>query len=142
MSPIPSSKPTRSFAGQNKPWASSHGTYMRWAPPITAPAILTRRSSGWRSRTPGIQFQFERRRKDVQNRLVLAMAHQRLGHAHTHVPCWPKWRATWRHRAAKTDGAVSLQTPDWLALQLLRSEAEALVLYDPVFPADLFAKRP
>jgi hypothetical protein len=28
---------------------------------------------------------------------------------------------------------------DWLPLQLLRREAEAVILYDPIFPADPFA---
>ena len=49
-------------------------------------------------------------------------------------------RSWQRVLATKTDGAVSLLTPDWLPLQLLRREAEALILYDPVFPADPFAK--
>jgi hypothetical protein len=30
-------------------------------------------------------------------------------------------------------------TTDWLPLQILRREAEALIRYDPVFPADPFA---
>jgi hypothetical protein len=33
-----------------------------------------------------------------------------------------------------------LYSLDWVALQLLRSEAEAVVLYDPVFPDDPFAR--
>jgi tetratricopeptide (TPR) repeat protein len=76
----------------------------------------------------------------LQNRLVLAMVHERLGHAAEARALLAEAQRTWqRILAAKTDGAVSLQTPDWLPVQLLRSEAEALVLYDPVFPADPFA---
>jgi hypothetical protein len=44
-----------------------------------------------------------------------------------------------RIEAAKTDGAVSMPTVDWLPVQVLRREAEAVILYDPVFPADPFA---
>ena len=79
----------------------------------------------------------------LQNRLVLAMVHERLGHAAQARALLAEVERSWqRILAAKTDGAVSLQTPDWLPLQLLRSEAEALVLYDPVFPADPFANVP
>jgi hypothetical protein len=42
--------------------------------------------------------------------------------------------------AGKTDGAVAFTTTDWLPLQLLRREAEALIRYDPVFPDDPFAR--
>ena len=49
---------------------------------------------------------------------------------------WP------RIEAAKTDGAVTLPTVDWLPMQVLRREAEALILYDPVFPTAPFANRP
>ena len=67
------------------------------------------------------------------------MAHERLGHAAQARNLLTDVKRAWqRILATKTDGAVSVQTPDWLPLQLLRSEAEALVLYDPVFPADPF----
>lgn len=36
--------------------------------------------------------------------------------------------------------AVSMPTVDWLPVQVLRREAEAVILYDPVFPAEPFAK--
>jgi hypothetical protein len=76
----------------------------------------------------------------LQNRLVLAMAHARLGHVAQARALLAEAQRTWQHiLASKTGGAVSLQTPDWLPLQLILSEAEALVLYDPVFPADPFA---
>jgi tetratricopeptide (TPR) repeat protein len=75
-----------------------------------------------------------------QNRLVLAMAHQRLGHVQQARVLLEEVQRSWeRIEAARTDGAVSLFSPDWLALQLLRREAEAVILYDPVFPADPFA---
>ena len=41
--------------------------------------------------------------------------------------------------AAKIDGVASLPATDWLARQILRREAEALIRDDPVFPADAFA---
>ncbi len=82
-----------------------------------------------------------RRRCKLQNRLVLAMAHERLGHAAQARALLAEVQRSWqRIEAAKTDGAVALPTVDWLPLQLLRREAEALILYDPVFPADPFAR--
>ncbi len=63
----------------------------------------------------------------------LAMAHHRLGHRED--AC--RWLDRIRDRQRGTD-------PDqyWeeLGIQLLRSEAEAVILYDPVFPADPFAQ--
>jgi tetratricopeptide (TPR) repeat protein len=76
----------------------------------------------------------------LQNRVVMAMVRERLGHKAQARALLAEAQRTWqRILAAKTDGAVSLPTPDWLAWQLLLSEAEALVLYDPVFPIDPFA---
>jgi tetratricopeptide (TPR) repeat protein len=77
----------------------------------------------------------------MQNRLVLAMAHHRLGYAAParalleEVEGW--WKAV---EAGKIDGAVAFSTTDWLPLQLLRREAEALIRYDAVFPDDPFAR--
>jgi hypothetical protein len=42
--------------------------------------------------------------------------------------------------AGKTDGAVPLPAPEWLWLQVLRREAEALILFDPAFPIDPFQR--
>jgi hypothetical protein len=76
----------------------------------------------------------------LQNRLVQALVQERLGHpAQARALLAEVQRAWQRILATKTDGAVSLHTPDWLPLQLLHSEAEAVVLYDPVFPSDPFA---
>ncbi len=44
-----------------------------------------------------------------------------------------------RVEATKTDGAVAIFVTEWLALQVLRREAEAIILYDPIFPPDPFA---
>jgi len=44
-----------------------------------------------------------------------------------------------RVEASRIHGAVTLHSTDWLPLQLLRREAEALILNDPIFPADPFA---
>jgi hypothetical protein len=77
----------------------------------------------------------------AQNGLLLAMAYQRLGDvakARVELNEVTKW---WSGlEAAKTDDAVSIPTTDWLPLQVLRREAEAVVLYDPAFPADPFAR--
>jgi WD40 repeat protein/tetratricopeptide (TPR) repeat protein/tRNA A-37 threonylcarbamoyl transferase component Bud32 len=76
----------------------------------------------------------------IQDRLVLAMAHERSGHVAQARALLADARRTWgRIEATKTDGAVVLPSTDWLPLQLLRCEAEVLILYDPVFPADPFA---
>ena len=78
---------------------------------------------------------------DLEPGLRLALAQSRLGHTqagtrlHGQIPACLK-----RVEDTKSDGAVSLSTTDWLPLQLLRREAEALILYDPVFPADPFAR--
>jgi tetratricopeptide (TPR) repeat protein len=76
-----------------------------------------------------------------QNRLVLAMAHHRLGHeaqARTLLNEVERW---WKDiEAAKTDGAVDFPATDWLPLQVLRREAKAVILFDLVFPDNPFAR--
>jgi WD40 repeat protein/tetratricopeptide (TPR) repeat protein len=76
----------------------------------------------------------------AQNRLVLAMAYQRQGNvpkARVELDEVTKW---WNGlEAAKTDDAITMPTTDWLPIQVLRREAEAVILHDPVFPADSFA---
>jgi tetratricopeptide (TPR) repeat protein len=80
-------------------------------------------------------------RGKMQNRLVLAMAHHRLGHAAPARALLEEVERWWKDiEAARTEGAVEVVTTDWLPLQLLRREAEALIRYDPVFPADPFAR--
>ena len=75
----------------------------------------------------------------LRNRLVLAMAHERLGHTAQARAFLAEAQRLWqRIEAMKIDGAVASYTPDWPCVQLLRREAEALILYDPVFPADPF----
>jgi eukaryotic-like serine/threonine-protein kinase len=77
---------------------------------------------------------------DLENRLLLALAHMRLGHAPAARDLVRGvQRALKRVDSTRTDGAVSLGSTDWLPLQILLSEAEAVVLYDPIFPADPFA---
>jgi hypothetical protein len=79
-------------------------------------------------------------RYNLQTQLVLAMAHKRLGHAtQARALLAEVERLQRRIEPAKTDGAVAMPTVDWLPLQLLRREAEAVVLYDAAFPADPFA---
>jgi tetratricopeptide (TPR) repeat protein len=63
----------------------------------------------------------------------LAMAHHRLGH--------PDAARRWLDRLREHQPSMA---PDqfWyeLEVRLLRSEAESVILYDPVFPADPFAR--
>jgi eukaryotic-like serine/threonine-protein kinase len=62
----------------------------------------------------------------------LAMAHHRLGHRDEAR----LWLDRLRTREQSTD---PVQFWNELEIGLLRSEAEALILYDPMFPADPFA---
>ena len=68
-----------------------------------------------------------------QDWAFLAMAHHRLGHRDEAR----RWLDRLRDHQPSTD-------PDqfWneLEIRLLRSEAEAVILYDPVFPDDPFAR--
>ena len=78
----------------------------------------------------------------MQNRLVLAMAHHRRGHrAQSRALLDEDARRWWKTvDAAEADRADAFPATDWLPLQILVREAEAVVLYDPVFPADPIAK--
>ena len=62
----------------------------------------------------------------------LAMAHHRLGHPDEAR----RWLDRLRERQPSTAPA---QFWDELEIRLLRSEAESVILYDPVFPSDPFA---
>ena len=74
------------------------------------------------------------------NRLGLAMAHHRLGHAAQACRLLDEVELWWKGvDPKKTAGAVDITITDWLQLQVLRREAEAVILYDPIFPADPFA---
>jgi eukaryotic-like serine/threonine-protein kinase len=66
-----------------------------------------------------------------QDWVFLAMAHQRLGH-HEEAR---RWLDRFRDRQPNPEAFWAE-----LGIRLLRSEAEALVLYDPIFPADPFAR--
>jgi tetratricopeptide (TPR) repeat protein len=61
----------------------------------------------------------------------LAMAHHRLGHRDEAR----RWLDRLRNRQPSADPA---QFWNELEIRLLRSEAEAVILYDPIFPADPF----
>jgi tetratricopeptide (TPR) repeat protein len=61
---------------------------------------------------------------------ILAMAHHRLGHREEAR----RWLDRFREYEPSHEVWVELQ------LRLLRREAEAVVLYDPIFPADPFAR--
>jgi tetratricopeptide (TPR) repeat protein len=62
----------------------------------------------------------------------LAMAHHHLGHRDEAL----RWLGRLRARRPNTHPTAFW---DELEIRLLRSEAEAVILYDPVFPADPFA---
>jgi hypothetical protein len=63
------------------------------------------------------------------------MAHHRLGHT-------AEARGWFEHfRAVPSPAAPLLRSLDELEVEVLRREAEAVVLRDPVFPADPFAPR-
>jgi hypothetical protein len=65
----------------------------------------------------------------AQNRLVLAMAHLRLGHADRARALLDGVHRWWqRVEAGATDGSVAVFPTDWLPLQLLRAEAEGLIV--------------
>jgi len=61
----------------------------------------------------------------------LAMAHHRLGHRDEAR----RWLSRLRNRQSNTD---PFQFWEELEIRLLRSEAEAVILYDPIFPANPF----
>jgi hypothetical protein len=72
----------------------------------------------------------------MQNRLVLAMAHHRLGHAAQARALLDEVARWWDGlEAARIDGAVTMPLTDWLPLQLFRREAVALILGCPNCPA-------
>jgi tetratricopeptide (TPR) repeat protein len=78
---------------------------------------------------------------DLDDGFMLAMAHMRLGHTRAARDSMRRFQQALRHfEDTRTDGAVSLVSPDWLPMQLRRREAEAVILYDPVFPEDPFAR--
>jgi tetratricopeptide (TPR) repeat protein len=78
--------------------------------------------------------------RKAQNRLVLAMAYQRLGESTKARALLSEVAEMWNIiEAEKDDGAVSMPATDWLPLQIYRREAEALVL-DAGFPSDPFAR--
>ena len=62
----------------------------------------------------------------------LSMAHHRLGHRGEAR----RWLDRLRDREPSTDPNKFW---DELEIRLLQSEAEAVILYDPVFPVDAFA---
>jgi tetratricopeptide (TPR) repeat protein len=75
----------------------------------------------------------ERGRGDAFEYAFLSMAHHRLGHREEAL----RWLDQLRQYQPFND-------PDYfwydLQMRLLRSEAEAVILYDPVFPDDPFAR--
>jgi hypothetical protein len=68
----------------------------------------------------------------AQDWVFLAMAHHRLGH-HAEAR---RWLDRFRDRSPNLDPSAFW---DKLEIRLFRAEAEAVVLWDPIFPADPFA---
>ena len=68
-----------------------------------------------------------------QNWVFLALVHDRLGH-HDEAR---RWLDRFRDRRPSTD-----RNAFWgeLEIRLLRAGAEGVILYDPIFPADPFAR--
>ena len=77
--------------------------------------------------------------------LFLAMIHRRLGHPSEAHRCLQQ-ADRWIIEADQAPSGAQQEGPRWLDLTekptilLLRSEAEAMVRFDPVFPADPFAR--
>src|SRR5262249_24109214 len=65
--------------------------------------------------------------------VFLAMAHHRLGH-HDEAR---RWLDRFRDRSPKLDPSAFWRE---FEIRLLRTEAEAVVLWDSIFPADPFAR--
>jgi WD40 repeat protein/serine/threonine protein kinase/tetratricopeptide (TPR) repeat protein len=77
----------------------------------------------------------------MQNRLVLAMAYHRLGQPKEARALLDEVNRWWNGLlAARTDGAVTMPPTDWLPLQLLRREAEGLILGGAICPVDTSAR--
>src|SRR5262249_440367 len=75
-------------------------------------------------------------------RLVLAMAYQRTGR-----PAEARQELQRARNAVEQsgfapwgEGDLPFCWMDWLRLRILLHEAEGLILYDPIFPADPFAR--
>ena len=68
-----------------------------------------------------------------QDRVFLAMAHHRLGHR----DLARRYLESLRRRQESTDPERFWEE---LEIRLLASEAESTILYDPIFPADPFAR--
>jgi hypothetical protein len=80
---------------------------------------------------------------DLVNGPLLALAQKKAGHVPEARDLMRRvQQAVQRLEAARTDGAISIASTDWLPLQILMPEAEGVVLYDPVFPAQPFAVAP
>ncbi len=84
---------------------------------------------------------------DVNNWLGLALAHHHLGHAAL-ARRWYKQASDWidQRQRQRAGGSVAYVLPgsltDWVEILVLRREAEALIIHDPVFPADPFDLTP
>ncbi len=80
---------------------------------------------------------------DVNNWLGLALAHHHLGHAAL-ARRWLKQASNWidQRQGQRAGESVAYVLPgsltDWVEILVLRCEAEALIIHDPVFPVHPF----
>ncbi len=74
-------------------------------------------------------------------KLGLGMAYHRLGETKKARVLLEEGRR-WVKQAqgSRVDGSVSVPPIEWVTTQVYLREAEALILYDPIFPADPFAR--
>ena len=78
--------------------------------------------------------------KSIRAALVLAIVHERLGDSRAAHDWLDQATTIYRDFDRQAvPAAARFSWADKLELAMLRSEAEALIMYDPVFPADPFA---
>ena len=73
-----------------------------------------------------------------EKKFVLAMAYQRLGETQKARVLLDEGRAWFDQN--RIGGVATRPSPDWVTTHVYHREAEALILHDPVFPADPFAR--
>jgi tetratricopeptide (TPR) repeat protein len=79
--------------------------------------------------------------RDLEIRLMLALAHSRLGHIQATRDLVRTFQQDLKRvEDTRIDGAVSMSTTDWLPLQLLRREAAGLLSDDQALPDDPFSR--
>jgi tetratricopeptide (TPR) repeat protein len=76
----------------------------------------------------------------AERKLAMAMAYHRLGEAAKARALLDEVRAMFeKAKKRRVRGAVMVPSTDWAPAHVYLHEAEARILYDPIFPADPFA---